>query len=299
MHRLFGNRPKVDEASRKDEHDVAAQLASSLDRLNLQSSPLVPPKRQSNTLNRASSSIPPFPGGFHPTLAISSDAPGGPSNGHHNDSRPPAPAFPQAEQYAQPGPLPVPPAMPIPLYTEIPPMSMTMQYALAGAQNNGHQPAPMPPRANHLRPPVPPKLPARPVSDPPPQITSESISAGPRPTAKRHKDDQLAAPATVANGARPAPRRRSSSTVSAPASPTSTRSSSQGGTVQCSGFTKEGRRCGRPVKKTIALGVLQPDINDELPVYCFQHSRQIQGNTYKVLRGEPVAFDGRYTYNLI
>ncbi|KAI0082880.1 hypothetical protein K474DRAFT_1694225 [Panus rudis PR-1116 ss-1] len=277
MNRLFAKRPKANDASpnRKNDNDEAtAQLTNKLNSLNIQAqAPPVPPKSYPSIPKPP---IPPFPGGFHPTLAIGDD-------GHRNDNRPPA--FPQADQYAHPGPLPIPPAMPVPQHAD-PQMSNTMRYAL-GLQ----QPSPTLPRVNHLQLPLPPKLPPRPVSDPPPQTTSESISAGPRPTSKRH-NAQLAVttgPQAVANS--PKSRRRSSSTASAPASPVSTRTSSSGA-VQCHGMTAKGDRCKKTVKKQLPLGVLQPEIDgDELPVYCAIHSKQIQGDTHRILQGEAIAFD--------
>ncbi|OBZ75630.1 hypothetical protein A0H81_04824 [Grifola frondosa] len=168
-----------------------------------------------------------------------------------SDAVPPRPppgagsvSFPVPAVYGSPGPLPRPPGPVMP----VPQLSQTMQRALNGSPSRVKQ---------SLRPPVAVAM-TRPHSD-------SSVFSPSTP----HRPHAVHAPSS-------APAKPPSSHASPPVTPTRRpRASSTTATVQCSGITRAGKRCARPVKVGRAFVRADQDVDEEPQRYCFQHTKDL------------------------
>ncbi len=198
----------------------------------------------------------------------------GPS--YYAPNRPPnsAPAFPMPA-------LPTPPAPSMP----VPHTSLTMQYAITGSDAPLGALPPPPPRKDtgHGL-----KLPAsgdrpRPHSDSGAYPSSSANNKLQVPPSTPHRRPQLqqapnSAPAkprpSVAPLQTPSRRDRASSSPPSPSVASSSGSGSSAGgkgglKVQCSGTTKQDKRCTRMVQVSVPLARLNAD--RDIPHYCHQH----------------------------
>ena len=145
--------------------------------------------------------------------------------------------------------------------------------------------------------PVPPSLPPRPHSDPPPR--HDSVLAGRRqstPTTTKPPRSSLDSPTTP---------RKSGNALSVPeASPrgrTQSSPSSVAGTVTCSGTTKNGEPCKNIVKRPTALGRADSDADKEIERYCHVHMKEVLKPTgfQSSAANEWVKYDGACAGNVI
>ncbi|KDQ31728.1 hypothetical protein PLEOSDRAFT_1110929 [Pleurotus ostreatus PC15] len=255
-------------------YNSAANLVGSFDALSLTGRP---PQPHSNSDPGTA-----FVGGFYapPPIAPNQPPPSAP------DLR-----LSGADGFA-PGPLPRPPAMPLPYqpqpqsYDQSPPKtSLTMQYAL---QAPDQQHRPFPPQLN--------TPPSRPVSSSmlPSKLHDLNLYAAPVAPKKDSKPQAISHSVTISSDssdgsytASPKPskkaaRRRVSSDPPASAAPST--SKGDGTSVQCNGTTKAGKRCTRQVAR---------DANTTGDVFCHQHSREVLASSgfFGRKNGEWVKFE--------
>lgn len=212
-----------------------------------------------------------------------------------NQPSPSAPDL-RADGFA-PGPLPRPPAMPLPYqpqpqsFDHNPPRtSLTMQYAL---QAPDQQHRPFPPQLNTPQ--------SRPVSSSmlPSKLHDLNLYAAPLPSKNCSKPQAISHSVTISSDSSdgsytvsPKPskkcaRRRVSSDPPVSASAAPSTSKGDGTSVQCNGTTKAGKRCTRQVAR---------DANTTGDVFCHQHSREVLASSgfFGRKNGEWVKFEGAY-----
>lgn len=258
-------------------------LVSGFDAMALSGQPSPTPNRSPKPVPHKEDG---FVGGFSPNMNVYGSADGWvPSafrrqtldNYPNNNNQPPS--------WASPSPAP---AIPMPIPGQ---QSLTMQHALNTITSTPPRPGPsglMPPNQNPWAQiyPSPHTPPSRPQSEgvlPPPSYPSGPNS---KPPSSPAPIDVKVTPTR----ARP----RASSVPPSPSTPTTP--SKSGNTVQCSGFTKAGKRCTRQIKAaTSALANTHPDAQIER--FCHQHAKElldVSGFYSHKVNDEYVKFEGIY-----